>query len=174
MRNLGEEQPQTCFLVEGGIFLVNPGILLLQQGECPVKVSLLLGVKFLGQDKDWGADFRRKAVRAMGGRKHEGRWAERVWELGGGMSIHQVEGASVTWKERGSRWGKAGVGCGVSNRERREGGPHIRTGSETEGGSRHRGRASWGNGSCVLGEWIDLGQEAEDTGPAGGAGCTVR
>lgn len=53
MRNPGE-QPQTCSLVEGGIFLINPGILLLQQGECPVKVSLLLGVKFLGQEKDWG------------------------------------------------------------------------------------------------------------------------
>lgn len=55
MRNLGlgQEQPQTCSLVEGSIFLINGGILLLQQGECPVKVSFLLRVKFLGQEKDW-------------------------------------------------------------------------------------------------------------------------
>ena len=55
MRNLslGEAQPQTCSLVEGSIFLINARILLLQQGECPVKVSVLLGVKFLGQEKDW-------------------------------------------------------------------------------------------------------------------------
>lgn len=54
MRNLGlgKEQPQTCSLVEGGIFLINAGVLFLQQGESPVKVTLLLGVKFLGEKKD--------------------------------------------------------------------------------------------------------------------------
>lgn len=54
MRNLGlgEEQSQTCSLVKGGIFLINAGVLLFQQGESPVKVALLLGVKFLGQQED--------------------------------------------------------------------------------------------------------------------------
>lgn len=80
----------------------------------------------------------------------------------------------MTWKERGSRWGKAGVcvcGGGVSNRERREegrerreggkegkreGDPYRSTGSETEEGIRQRNRASSGTR-------IGLGQEAERT-----------
>lgn len=52
-RNLGrrEEQPQTCFLIEGGIFLIDAGVLLLQQGESPIKVTLLLGVKLLRHER---------------------------------------------------------------------------------------------------------------------------
>lgn len=51
---LSQEWPRTCSVIEGGIFLINAGVLLLQQGERFVKVPLLLGVKFLGREKGWG------------------------------------------------------------------------------------------------------------------------
>lgn len=63
---LRQEQPQTCSLIEGGIFLINAGVLLLQQGESRVEVTLLLGVKLLGQEEGWRG-FRREAERALVG-----------------------------------------------------------------------------------------------------------
>lgn len=57
------------------------------------------------------------------------------------MGIHYMEGKGIPLGE-----GRCGVCGGVSNRERREGGPHTSTGSATEEGIRQRNRASWGHG----------------------------
>lgn len=95
----------------------------------------------------------------MESRKQESRWAERVRELGwrdehplGGMGIPHMEG-------RGSRWGKAGVVCGVSNRGRgREG--HT-------SGQDPRQRRAPGKGTVRPGGMDRRGAGSrEDTGPS--------